>query len=75
MQTIRWRKSSHSGDSSNCVEIATTPAAVLIRDSKRTSGPKLDLSPTTWVDFLAYVTKYPLAAKAAGFAGARAQWL
>lgn len=57
MQTIRWRKSSHSGDSSNCVEIATTPAAVLIRDSKTTSGPRLDLSPATWVAFLTHITK------------------
>ncbi|MFD7704020.1 DUF397 domain-containing protein [Streptomyces caelestis] len=57
MHTIRWRKSSHSGDSSNCVEMATTPAAVLIRDSKDTSGPRLDLSPATWVVFLAHVTK------------------
>ncbi|MBJ6645771.1 DUF397 domain-containing protein [Streptomyces sp. BSE7-9] len=57
MQTIRWRKSSHSGDSSNCVEIATTPTAVLIRDSKTTPGPRLDLSPTTWVAFLAHLTK------------------
>ena len=46
MQTIRWRKSSHSGDSSNCVEIAPTAAAVLVRDSKTTSGPRLGLSPT-----------------------------
>ncbi|MFI5571746.1 DUF397 domain-containing protein [Streptomyces sp. NPDC051740] len=53
MHTIRWRKSSHSGDSSNCVEIATTPAAVLIRDSKTTSGPRLALSPTAWAAFLA----------------------
>ncbi|MFC8426866.1 DUF397 domain-containing protein [Streptomyces sp. NPDC057236] len=57
MHTIRWRKSSHSGDSSNCVEIATTPAAVLIRDSKDTSGPRLGLSHATWADFLTYVTK------------------
>ncbi|GAB2327310.1 DUF397 domain-containing protein [Streptomyces griseoincarnatus] len=57
MQTIRWRKSSHSGDSSNCVEIATTPAAVLIRDSKTTSGPRLGLSPTAWAVFLAHLTK------------------
>ncbi|WP_084828206.1 DUF397 domain-containing protein [Streptomyces griseoflavus] len=57
MQTIRWRRSSHSGDSSNCVEIATTPATVRIRDSKDTSGPRLDLSPTTWVTFLTHITK------------------
>lgn len=57
MQTIRWRKSSHSADSSNCVEIATTPATVLIRDSKTAPGPRLDLSPTTWAAFLTHVTK------------------
>ncbi|MGY1400381.1 DUF397 domain-containing protein [Streptomyces coelicolor] len=57
MQTIRWRKSSHSGDSSNCVEIATTPAAVLIRDSKTTPGPRLGLSPAAWAVFLAHLTK------------------
>ncbi|MFZ4152921.1 DUF397 domain-containing protein [Streptomyces pseudogriseolus] len=56
MPTIRWRKSSHSGDSSNCVETATTPTAVLVRDSKTTPGLRLDVSPTTWVAFLAYVT-------------------
>ncbi|MFF5155443.1 DUF397 domain-containing protein [Streptomyces sp. NPDC000348] len=57
MHTIRWRKSSHSGDSSNCVEIATTPATVLIRDSKNTSGPHLGLSPSTWLAFLTHITK------------------
>ncbi|KOV24263.1 regulator [Streptomyces sp. XY152] len=57
VHTIRWRKSSHSGDSSNCVEIATTPAAVLVRDSKDTSGPRLGLSPTTWAAFLAHLTQ------------------
>ncbi|MGV9954134.1 DUF397 domain-containing protein [Streptomyces cellulosae] len=57
MQTIRWRKSSHSGDSSNCVEIAPTAAAVLIRDSKTTSGPRLGLSPTAWAAFLTHISQ------------------
>ncbi|MEW2076523.1 DUF397 domain-containing protein [Streptomyces sp. NPDC017966] len=57
MQTIRWRKSSHSGDSSNCVEIATTSATVLVRDSKDASGPRLGLSPATWDVFLTHITK------------------
>ncbi|MER6623770.1 DUF397 domain-containing protein [Streptomyces sp. NPDC000931] len=57
MSDHRWRKSSYSPDASNCVEVATTPATVLIRDSKDTSGPQLALSPTTWADFLAYVAK------------------
>ncbi|MFI8089961.1 DUF397 domain-containing protein [Streptomyces sp. NPDC086080] len=57
MPTIRWRKSSHSGDSSNCLEIATTPATVFIRDSKDRSGPQLGLSPTPWAAFLTHIKK------------------
>ncbi|MET7380227.1 DUF397 domain-containing protein [Streptomyces sp. NPDC005526] len=32
----RWRKSSYSGggDGNNCVEIATSPARIAVRDSK-----------------------------------------
>ncbi|MFF5795974.1 DUF397 domain-containing protein [Streptomyces albogriseolus] len=56
-RTVRWGKSSLSGDSSNCVGIAPTAAAVLIRDSKTTSGPQRGLSPTAWAAFLAHVTK------------------
>ncbi|MGH3845962.1 MAG: DUF397 domain-containing protein [Pseudonocardiaceae bacterium] len=37
MTEMRWRKSSHSGTQSNCVELAHTPAA--IRDSKNPAGP------------------------------------
>ncbi|MGQ5576011.1 DUF397 domain-containing protein [Streptomyces sp. ECR3.8] len=57
MSDHRWRKSSYSPDASNCVEVATTPAAVLIRDSKTTPGPRLGLSPAAWALFLAHLTK------------------
>ncbi|MEV5087044.1 DUF397 domain-containing protein [Streptomyces griseoincarnatus] len=57
MSDHRWRKSSYSPDASNCVEVATTTAAVLIRDSKTTSGPRLGLSPAAWAVFLAHLTK------------------
>lgn len=57
MSDHRWRKSSYSPDASHCVEVAPTAAAVLIRDSKTTSGPRLGLSPTAWAAFLAHVTK------------------
>ncbi|WP_432055097.1 DUF397 domain-containing protein [Streptomyces sp. bgisy022] len=57
MHTIRWRKSSHSGDSSNCVETAFLTTAVLIRDSKAARGPRLAFSPTTWTAFLAHLAK------------------
>ncbi|MFI2432541.1 DUF397 domain-containing protein [Streptomyces sp. NPDC018693] len=54
MQTLRWQKSTYSGDSSNCVEIATAPATIHIRDSKSTTGPHLTFPPTTWSVFLRY---------------------
>jgi hypothetical protein len=57
VHTIHWRKSSYSGDGSNCVEIATTPTTIHIRDSKDTTGPRLTVTPTTWADFLPYATE------------------
>ncbi|MGV9844691.1 DUF397 domain-containing protein [Streptomyces fungicidicus] len=57
MSDHAWRKSSYSPDASNCVELATTPTTVLIRDSKDTSGPRLGFSPTTWAAFLTHITK------------------
>ncbi|MFE7276078.1 DUF397 domain-containing protein [Streptomyces sp. NPDC057623] len=52
MQTLHWQKSTYSGDGSNCVEIATTPTTIHIRDSKNPTGPHLTLRPTTWAGFL-----------------------
>ncbi|WP_330339667.1 DUF397 domain-containing protein [Streptomyces sp. NBC_00557] len=57
MQTLHWQKSSYSGDSSNCVETATTPTAIHIRDSKTPTAPHLTLAPSTWTDFLAHATE------------------
>jgi Domain of unknown function (DUF397) len=36
-----WRKSSHSGTQSDCVELAWKPNTIAIRDSKNTRGPAL----------------------------------
>jgi hypothetical protein len=52
MPELTWQKSTYSEQGSACVEIATTPTAVHIRDSKDLSGPRLALRPTTWADFL-----------------------
>ncbi|MER7547773.1 DUF397 domain-containing protein [Spirillospora sp. NPDC127506] len=39
---IRWRKSSHSGgNGGECVELASAPGVVAVRDSKDPDGPKL----------------------------------
>ncbi|MDM4722924.1 DUF397 domain-containing protein [Micromonospora sp. WMMA1363] len=49
----RWRKSSHSGDEGACVEIATLPRKVGVRDSKDPGGPLLLFAPAAWAAFAA----------------------
>jgi hypothetical protein len=56
---LAWFKSSYS-DSSNpndCVEVATTPGTVHVRDTKKTQGPRLGFASEVWVDFLTYVSE------------------
>ncbi|MBX7465894.1 DUF397 domain-containing protein [Streptomyces sp. NPDC057910] len=56
--TLRWFKSSYS-DSSNsneCVEVATAPDTVHVRDSKNAGGPQLALTLDTWADFVPYAS-------------------
>ncbi|MFI7414670.1 DUF397 domain-containing protein [Streptomyces sp. NPDC049627] len=55
MSELHWKKSTYSPDASNCVEIATTPTTIHIRDSKNLAGPHLILQSTTWADFLSHV--------------------
>ncbi|MFI1251755.1 DUF397 domain-containing protein [Streptomyces anulatus] len=53
---LGWVKSSYS-DSSNsneCVEVATAPDAVHVRDSKNVQGPRLAVARAAWVGFVAY---------------------
>jgi Domain of unknown function (DUF397) len=47
-----WRKSTRSGGQGNCVEIAETPAAVGVRDSKDPSGPVLVFTRSEWQAFV-----------------------
>jgi hypothetical protein len=49
-----WRKSSYSGNSGNCVEVAgNLPGIVVVRDSKDPDGPKLIFNPDEWEVFAA----------------------
>ncbi|WP_019633042.1 DUF397 domain-containing protein [Actinomadura atramentaria] len=42
LSNARWRKASRSsGNGGNCVELATVPGTVAIRDSKDPQGPNL----------------------------------
>ncbi|MEU9167236.1 DUF397 domain-containing protein [Streptomyces sp. NPDC048420] len=55
---LSWFKSSYSGDSSgDCVEVATCPTTIHVRDSKNTHGPQLALSPTVWTDFVDFAAR------------------
>ncbi|MFF8772718.1 DUF397 domain-containing protein [Kitasatospora sp. NPDC015120] len=48
-----WRKSSHSGAQSNCVEVAGGVTGVVpVRDSKDPDGPSLLFEVEAWVSFL-----------------------
>lgn len=54
-----WLKSSYS-DSSNgseCVEIATAPDLVHVRDSKDARGPRLAFAPSAWAGFVSYASE------------------
>ncbi|MFF1357386.1 DUF397 domain-containing protein [Streptomyces sp. NPDC058297] len=51
---LAWFKSSYSGaEGGDCVEVAVSPAAVLIRDSKQTSGLVLGVGAEAWAGFVA----------------------
>ncbi|MFI6852263.1 DUF397 domain-containing protein [Streptomyces sp. NPDC050416] len=54
---LAWFKSSYSSgpDGDSCVEIATTPEVIHVRDSKQAAGPRLTLAPEAWSDFVASV--------------------
>jgi hypothetical protein len=50
--TPAWRKSSYSGNGANCIETASAPGLVLIRDTKdKGHGPVLRVSPAEWRRF------------------------
>jgi hypothetical protein len=49
-EAVAWRTSTFS-NGSNCVEVAFTAQAVLVRDSKNRGGAALSLSHRAWQDF------------------------
>ncbi|PGH50293.1 DUF397 domain-containing protein [Streptomyces sp. Ru87] len=56
---LTWRKSSYSSNSSeaDCVEVATAPGTVHVRDSKNAEGPRLAVTSVAWAHFVAYASE------------------
>jgi len=53
LSRAEWRKSSHSGQSGNCVEVARNlPGLVAVRDSKEPDGARLAVSCGAWQVFI-----------------------
>ncbi|MFI2348209.1 DUF397 domain-containing protein [Streptomyces sp. NPDC019443] len=57
--TLEWFKSSYSdsSNSSECVEVVSTPGTVHVRDSKDVRGPLLGFAPDAWADFVTYASE------------------
>ncbi|MFB7929310.1 DUF397 domain-containing protein [Streptomyces sp. NPDC056039] len=53
-ETLRWRKSTYSGggEGDTCVEIASLPTRIAIRDSKAPSQGTLSVLPDTFTTFV-----------------------
>ncbi|MFE7530960.1 DUF397 domain-containing protein [Kitasatospora sp. NPDC057542] len=56
--TMPWFRSSYSDhDDGNCVEVASSPSVVHVRDSKDRTGPTLTFSPEAWSAFLSFASE------------------
>jgi hypothetical protein len=50
--TLIWRKSSASGASGGCVEVARSHSSMLVRDSRNTAGGVLEVTCAQWQEFV-----------------------
>lgn len=53
----KWFKSSFSGSTKDCVEVAFINDAVGVRDSKNPTGPALVFTPAEWTAFTTTVQR------------------
>lgn len=52
---LAWFKSTHSsGEGGDCVEVATCPHTVHVRDSKDTNRPSVAVGSETWAAFVGF---------------------
>ncbi|MCX5268526.1 DUF397 domain-containing protein [Streptomyces sp. NBC_00199] len=58
IRDLVWFKSTYSSgaEADSCVEIATTPSAVHVRDSKVVDGPVFQVAASAWAEFVTYAS-------------------
>ena len=57
-EALQWFKSTYSGDEGGqCLEVATRPHTIHVRDSKHPTGPTFTVSPEAWVAFTDYAAR------------------
>ncbi|MCX4764341.1 DUF397 domain-containing protein [Streptomyces sp. NBC_01275] len=58
IRDLVWFKSSYSSSSEgdSCIEIATTPVAIHVRDSKVADGPTFNVASAAWTEFVAHAS-------------------
>lgn len=52
LSRVTWRKSTRSGSSGACIEVATPLPVVMVRDSKDRQGPVISFSAGQWAGFV-----------------------
>jgi hypothetical protein len=52
---LNWRKSSASGESGQCIEVAKSGSSVLVRDSHNPSGAVLVFTRAQWLGLLRHI--------------------
>jgi hypothetical protein len=57
-KTLSFRKSSYSGNDSNCVEVAFSPTGASIRDSKHPDNGCLQLGMDSFYAFVSAIKAY-----------------
>ena len=58
---LTWRKARLSTNNGACIEVASVPGKIAVRDSKDPSGPVLVYAPEEWSAFLDAVKKGEIA--------------
>ncbi|MEU9947310.1 DUF397 domain-containing protein [Streptomyces sp. NPDC047939] len=57
-EQLHWFKSSYSGgEGGTCIEVATSPTTIHVRDSKNLQAPHVDVTPAAWSLFVAYARR------------------